>query len=116
MLQEAIEQRGHLLLLFPKFHCELAGVGVEYAWGRAKMNFRKKCMFTTADLYANVRQSLSRDNIPLRLMRSYARKCRDYERTYARGYDGLEAENVRKIYKSHRCALDTHWKFISMGL
>ena len=92
MLQEAIEQRGHLLLLSPKFHCERAGVGVEYAWGRAKMNFRKKCMFTTADLYANVRQSLSRDNIPLRLMRSYARKCRDYERTYARGYDGLEAE------------------------
>lgn len=33
-------QRCHCLLLFHKCHPEIAGVGVEYSWGKSKMEFR----------------------------------------------------------------------------
>ena len=35
-LEELVEMRGHILRMCVKGHPELAGVGVEYAWGRSK--------------------------------------------------------------------------------
>ena len=32
--------RNLMMLTSPKYHCELAGEGVEYAWGFMKRNFR----------------------------------------------------------------------------
>jgi len=40
-LEELVHSRGHILLMSPKGHPELAGKGVEYAWGAAKLLFRK---------------------------------------------------------------------------
>ena len=39
-LQEIVESRGHILILFPKCHPELAGCGIEYSWGKSKQYFR----------------------------------------------------------------------------
>jgi hypothetical protein len=41
-LQEVIESEGHLLIFSPKCHPELAGNGIEFAWGKMKFNFRNK--------------------------------------------------------------------------
>lgn len=38
MLQELVESRGHLFLVYPKFHCELNFI--EMCWGRAKYEYR----------------------------------------------------------------------------
>lgn len=39
-LQHVVESRGHILLLSPKCHPEVAGVGIEYSWGMSKQKFR----------------------------------------------------------------------------
>ena len=41
-LQSLVEARGHILVMSPKGHCELAGQGIEYDWGKMKQNFRRK--------------------------------------------------------------------------
>ena len=38
-LESLILSRGHLLKMSPKGHCELAGAGVEYCWGKSKCPF-----------------------------------------------------------------------------
>ena len=40
-LEQIVIERGHLLIMSPKGHPELAGVGIEYGWGHAKYLFRK---------------------------------------------------------------------------
>ena len=39
-LQHVVESRGHILLS-PKCHPEVAGVGIEYSWGFSKQKFRR---------------------------------------------------------------------------
>ena len=41
MVQTLVEKRGGRFLLTPKYHCELAGMGVEYSWCKAKQYFKK---------------------------------------------------------------------------
>ena len=40
-LAKTLENLGVLLRVTPKCHPEIAGIGIEYAWGYAKMVFRK---------------------------------------------------------------------------
>lgn len=40
-LQQLVGSRGHILVMTPKYHPELAGVGIEYAWGTIKLEFRR---------------------------------------------------------------------------
>eukprot|EP01031_Cornospumella_fuschlensis_P026587 gene26587-32132_t len=39
-LEDRLKSRGHLLLISPKCHPALAGCGIEYTWGKAKMTYR----------------------------------------------------------------------------
>ena len=41
LLEDLFRKHGHILTMSPKGHPELAGVGVEYCWGKAKMHFRR---------------------------------------------------------------------------
>ena len=61
---------------------------------------------------ARAQAALSKENIPLYLVRKYARKTRDYMRAYDEGITGLALAKQLKKYKSHRSALDTHSAFI----
>ena len=49
-------------------------------------------------------------------VQKFARKNRDYHRVYRAGVVGLEAEEAVKKCKSHRCALDTDYNFITEEL
>jgi len=40
-LTRLVESRGHILRMCVKGHPELAGVGTEYSWGKAKQKFRR---------------------------------------------------------------------------
>jgi hypothetical protein len=64
-------------------------------------------------LKARVRAAISEEVVPLRLVRKYARICRDYMRGYETGHSGQSLENNRKERKSHRAALDSHYAFIN---
>lgn len=40
LLEQLVQDRGHILLSSPKYHPELAG-GVEYGWGQSKRFYRR---------------------------------------------------------------------------
>jgi hypothetical protein len=123
-LQAILEARGHILFLSPACHPELAGCGVEYSWGKAKVCFRRETNDCSAkNLHANIINALHA--ITLDRVWRYERKTRDYRRMYADiaqqiengtlkkelvSYTMLE-KNVKK-YKSHRSMLDIESKFI----
>ena len=113
LLQELLEANGHLLLLSPKYHAELAGVGIEYCFGRVKWWFRNKNTMSTESLKSKSLQSFGSDVVTVYHVRKFARRARDYMRAYSWGHTGLEVETAVKKYKTHRSALDTDFKFVS---
>jgi len=51
-VQEVIEAKRHLVLFYPKFHCELNWI--EYFWGRVKVYTRTHCCYNIKSLRENV--------------------------------------------------------------
>ena len=108
-LQELVESRGHILRMCVKGHPELAGVGVEYFWGKAKQKFRREINDkVAANLHKNIVACFSRLEkfLPLSRVRKFARKTRAYRRAYRDGTPNSHAdvEKLVKAYKSHRSA------------
>jgi hypothetical protein len=115
---------GAFIRLTPKCHPEIAGRGIEYAWGYAKLRFRGGINDAVpVHLEENVRAALSRDILTINRIRKFARKTRDYKLTYsylvalADGEDASAAkgriEHLTKLFKQHRSALDADYGFIA---
>ena len=67
----------------PKCHPEIAGRGVEYTWGYAKLQFRRGINDAVAShLEENVKTALSREVLTINRIRKFARKAQDYKLTY----------------------------------
>ena len=119
-MQELVESRGHILCMTPKYHPELAGVGIEFSWGRAKYMFRKEINdFKATNLKANVMRALSTQGdgavLPLALVRRYARRARDYLRAYAANPGPKEFKMIEKMkqhQKTHRSIFDLEFAFL----
>ena len=114
--------RGHLFQKSPKGHPELAGVGVEYDWGKSKIYFRRnKKERKSKHLEALIRECVSEDVLTLSFVRKAARKAAGYRRIYKRykesdKVDLHDHEVVQKLYKeskTHRSALDQFTKWIN---
>lgn len=127
-MQYIADQLGFTVVLTPKAHPELAGMGIEYAWGYAKNVFWRVNDTNPASLNRHIRSSLKEVNL-LR-MRKFARKAHDYKVVYHHRFEGdydLDKDNeadknkamgyemIEKMVKSmkkHRCALDMDHSFI----
>ena len=111
-LQTLVEARGHILVMSPKGHCELAGQGIEYDWGKMKQNFRRKNKYK--NFHGLILDSMSRATLPLSTSRKFARKARAYRRAYREDCDNEHAsiEKMIKTFKVHRNALDFAKTFI----
>lgn len=124
-LQHTVESRGHILLLSPKCHPEVAGVGIEYSWGMSKSKFRRETNDgVPKHLHANIVKSMCREKIlTVGRVRRFARRTRDFCRAYREiatiegaggvvpeGKEGIE--NMRKKHKAHRNILDMEPGFI----
>ena len=135
MLERRVLDRGHLLLMSPKGHPEIAGLGIEYCWGKAKYEFRHDNTMSVAkgdtqvsDLHKRVVAALGK--VDVLMARRFARKCREYARAYricegdkedatdeerAAATDEERAaahEKVQKfvkLAKTHRCILDQEY-------
>ena len=112
------------LRLTPKCHPEISGIGIEYAWGYAKLRFRREFNDAIAmHLKENVLKSLDRSVITINRVRKFARKAREYKLTYsllihnAGGEDATatknEIEHITKLFKVHRSAIDSDYRFIT---
>ena len=115
-LQEIVESRGHILILSPKCHPELAGCGIEYSWGKSKQYFRRTANdMIASNLHSNIVKSMQLNVLPIERIWKFERRSRDYRRMYrdvakeiAEGiihqkdisYEGLE--KMQKKYKVHR--------------
>ena len=80
LIQKIVEDRGHVLLMTPKYHCECAGVGIEYCFGRVKWWYNKHHRHTTHGLRQDTAASFAPEIVTLHHMRKFARKCRDFMR------------------------------------
>ena len=118
-----------------KCHCEIAGEGIEYAWGAAKLWYRKQPLSQkrTKESFLNlVQTALSDVVLSKQRVRQFARRARNYMLAY-RALDsnrdeinenGLELSEtmikkcvkVLKQKKSHRAAFDFDRGFIEKVL
>ena len=112
------------VMFTPKFHCELAGEGVEYSWGASKRIYRKLPLSKKRS-YSNfehqVKKALSCVNVGM--CRKFSGKARGYMVAYMHKKLVLEEasdekreevvsmmssyamnEKIHKIYRSHRDA------------
>ena len=114
-LQHTVEKRGHILVLSPKFHPEVAGVGIEFSWGMSKLKFRRGINDEVPkNLHRNILASVCRETIlTLSRIRRFARRTRDYCRAYLRlekdagGTESRDSiEKVRKTCKAHHNIID----------
>ena len=119
-IMELIDAR---LILTPKCHPEIAGRGVEYAWGYGKLRFRQDFNDAIAsNLKGNMIKSLDQQVLTLNRLRKFARKARKHKLTYlplfhlsygdnrSAGKDYIE--HITKVFKSHCSAMDSDYDFI----
>jgi hypothetical protein len=130
-LQKIACEYGFKVVYTPKFHAEIAGVGIEYSWGASKSHYRRipQQRKRTKDLFfAAVRESLA--ILSKKTVRKCARRARHYVQAYyvvevlKKTVDGEDLENatqaitlpmiekLSKAFKSHRSAIDFDGKFI----
>ena len=82
-LQDLVESRGHILILSPKCHPELAGCGIEYSWGKSKQHFRRQANDTiAANPHSNILDSIQSSVLPIERIWKFERRSRDYRRMY----------------------------------
>ena len=113
-LDSILLARGHRLIMSPKGHCELAGSGIEYDWGKMKMWFRRHNRLKHKEFNELILGSMSKEALPLSTTRKFARKARAYRRAYREGVDNAltSIESMIKTFKTHRNAIDFAFKLI----
>lgn len=132
-LAKLLHDRGHILLMSPKAHPELAGVGIEYSWGFCKQYYRRHNKCISKDFRQNVTDSITGSHVTLARILRFARRSRAYLRAYRdihaeEGSDGASVHSqtasaakdmveklVRKA-KVHRCTADQDTGYIARGV
>ena len=122
-------------LITTKYHAEYAGEGIEYCWGYSKALYRKYPLASKKgkeNFDKLLAQCISMETITKDLVRKFSARARRYMLTYKSlelmekqggtpAVDGdqqtqtmslAKIENMTKIIKSHRAALDFDKEFI----
>ena len=96
----------------PKCHPELAGHGIEYCWGGAKMFFRRNNDLVPANFEKSVRTCLA--HVTRRKVHLFERRARAYRACLTNPDNDtfVKIENAVKERKVHRNAADFDGKFI----
>ena len=117
-LVHLVESSGHIVLLSPKCHPEVAGVGIEYSWGMSKMKFRHEINDEVPkNFHGNIVKSICPRNTER--VRRFARRAREYCRSYRAldemgNIDGKEIiEKMRKKQNAHRNIIDMEPGFLN---
>ena len=98
-LQNKMYSCGHILLLSPKFHPEVAGIGIEYSWGMSKLKFRREINNENPkDLHENIVKSMCRESIlTVPRVRRFARRTRVFCHPYIAFESGGPIESKEQI-------------------
>ena len=107
------------IVFSPKYHCEIAGEGIEMCWGFLKKYYRRK--FDVGQKKANFKGCLDEalGSLPPSIVRKYAGHVYSYTWAYKQIIDGnheatfVKIEELAKQHKAHRCSLDQDYAIIS---
>jgi len=91
ILEAIAERTGVLIKPTPKYHCELAGEGIEYSWGFAKLRYRRVPLEernSAVKFRAFVAEAL--DAVSKDRMRRFSRRARLYVCSYYVKHHGLD--------------------------
>ncbi|PLW44829.1 hypothetical protein PCASD_07130 [Puccinia coronata f. sp. avenae] len=101
LLQQIIEDAGHVCLFLPKFHCELNPI--ELFWSFIKHTYRKRSH--TAQSFPDAKKLFEevRKGCSLVTIRKYFCRIDRQISAYQQGYNGPQSQALMKKYKSHRC-------------
>ena len=126
-LEYVCKSLGVTALITTKYHAEYAGEGVEYSWGGAKNAYRRlpiRAKTGKANFENLLDRCISRDLLTTDLIRKYSKRARGYMLAYktlemkekecdsTEQITHLKIENMKKVIKSHRSAIDFDKKFI----
>jgi hypothetical protein len=108
LVQEVIEEAGHLCILLPKFHCELNFI--EFFWGAIKKYLCDNCDYTFDTLKENMPKVLA--SVQLQTIRQWEHRMFRWMDAYRAGMGTTDAQKqVKKFsstkYKSHRRVPET---------
>lgn len=137
MLQKNIKDLGGECIHSPKYHCEIAGEGIEYSWGNSKMKYRRSKM-RHRDSYKKFRETveecLSRTYLTVERVRMNSRRAHEYIVAYfilsisddhldngikefeldalkPQAASASKIEQLKEKVRSHRAALDFDTSF-----
>ena len=109
MLEESLVNAGHLMTLYPKYHCETNWI--ERHWGESKRIARLMCDYKFKSLKENIDSFLDdnqKRNGTLTIRRWYNLAFR-YIEAYSQGHDAIETNEIvkkfSKVYKSQMSRL-----------
>jgi len=98
-LREVVEDAGHKIIFFPKFHPELNHI--EMVWCYMKQAWRRKCDNSFRTLERELPNILK--DIPVAFIRRTQRHCLKRMEGYRMGLSGPFLDFIMKKQKSHRC-------------
>jgi hypothetical protein len=103
LVQEVIENAGHICIFLPKFHCELNFI--EYFWGAVKRYLREHCDYSFPTLQANLPKAMA--SVPITTIRKWENRTWRWIDAYDGGLDAKGAQMQVKafssrVYSSHR--------------
>jgi hypothetical protein len=142
LLQLNIKKLGCFCIHSPKYHCELAGEGIEYSWGNAKMKYRSfmaREKRTKAQFLEKVKYCMSREFLNIERVRKNSRRAREYMVSYfilsnnSSAYDDVhdftriselkpcsmsssKIEQMKEKVRTHRAALDFDRNFCEVRI
>lgn len=97
-LAETVENSGHKIIFYPKFHCEMNYI--EMYWCYVKSQLRKQCSFNFKDLQAKLPMYL--ETVPLQFYQRAYRHCLRVMSAYRVGLEGPLLDYAVRQYSSHR--------------
>ena len=99
-LTEVVTLRGHEIIFYPKYHCELNYI--KMIWGYLKSLLRRKCTYNYKDLKNKIPDFLE-NKIPLSFIRRASRHCFRFMSAYrVKDLDQTMLNYCMKKYSSHR--------------
>ena len=98
-LREVIEDAGHEIIYYPKYHCELNYI--EMVWCYLKRHLRDTCTYSFPDLKEKVPRLLD-DYVSPAFCRRVSRHCFRTMGAYRLGLEGPLLDFAVKKYSSHR--------------
>ena len=96
LIQEVIENVGHLCIFLPKFHCELNFI--EYFWGAVKRYLQEHCNYTFKTLKENMPTALA--SVSAETIQKWEHRMKRWMEVYRGGLDAKQAQFQVKKFSS----------------